>query len=203
MKAVSQAGESDVKATKDYSVSVAQYLPPFAQLCAHGKLFGFDMSGGTAKAPVIAMPTTSPEWGIYNANTTAYIVLLRVGVVSESGTLGLGLSVVCTSAKGAQTAVTANYASAVVSCLDGSSATPNAYITNNPTLVGGTPAWVAFDCLNQTSAIAVGSGVVAKVDGMIIAPPRGLIGIEVVGLTGTTALFDVNVIIAELELDTA
>lgn len=195
--------EVDLKATRDGDLRVAQYLPPYAMLCAAGKVFAFDMSGGTAKAPVAAMPTTSPEWGIYNANTSKSIVLLRVGVISESGTLGLGLAVVCASAIGPQTAVSANYTSSVVSCLDGTAKVPLAYLTNNPTLIGGTPAWVAFAAGVQTATIDVGSGRAFLVDGLVIAPPKGMIGIEVVGPVGTTALWDINVVIAEIDLDLA
>ena len=203
--------EVDLKATRDGDLKVAQYLPQYAMLCAAGKVFAFDMSAGVAKAPVVAMPTTSPEWGIYNANAGggAHIVLLQVAAVSKSGTLGMGLSIVATSAKGAQTAVTANYTSAIVSCLDGSSSTPNAYITNNPTLVGGTPAWVVLDTktmarggVTTEEVTMVGAGVVADAKGLIIAPPGGLIGIEVVGLLGTTALFSVTIVVAEVQLDT-
>jgi hypothetical protein len=193
--------ETDVKVSKSGSLYVSQFLPPFALLNKAGKLFGFDTSGGTAKAPVNAMPTTSPEWGIYNSSTTDYLILLQVGVTSVSGTLGLGLAVVVGAAVGIQTVVAADYSGATKTCMNGSGATPRAFVTNNPTLIGGTPSWVTIDCQNQTSAIAVGSGVVGRVDGLVMCPPGGLIGIEVVGLTGTTALFAVNGVFAQIELD--
>jgi len=44
------------------NVSISHALPYYARLAAGGKLFAIDMHAGTAKAPVVAAPTTSPEW---------------------------------------------------------------------------------------------------------------------------------------------
>lgn len=193
--------EIDLKAGRDGDLSISQFLPPYASLVASGVVFAFDMSAGTAKVPVIAMPVASPEWGIYNAHSTKYLVLLKVAVFSESGTMGLGLSVVCAAAKGPQTAVTSNYTAAIVSCLDGSQDRPSAFITNNPTLLGGTPAWVPFDCRDQTELVSIGTGAIAEVDGLIMCPPKGMVCAEVVGLTGTNAQFDVIFVVAQLNID--
>ena len=44
------------------NVSISKMLPDYARLSAGGKLFAMDLHAGTAKAPVVAAPTTSPEW---------------------------------------------------------------------------------------------------------------------------------------------
>jgi len=191
----------NIKASKEGSKWVSQYLPPYALLNKAGVVFGFDTSGGTAKTCVEAMPTASPEWGLYNASTDKYLILLHVAAISESGTMGLGLAVVAAAAIGVQTVVAADYSGATKTCMNGSGNVPQAFVTNNPTLIGGTPSWVAFDLLNQTSAIAVGTGVKARTDGLVMCPPGGLVGLEVVGLTGTTALYDINGIFAMIEMD--
>lgn len=186
------------------SLSVSQYLPKYARLVAAGKVYAFDMHAGTAKAPVTAAPTTSPEWGLYNASPTETMVVLRAGCTLKSGTAGLGLALMMASALGPQTAVSADVASAIKTCLDGSKRVPDVYLTNNPTLIGGTPAWVTLQTtkVNTVATDSVGDGLEADVDGMFIARPNGgMVALEVVGETGTSALYTVSFVVAMLELD--
>ncbi len=197
--------EVDIKASRDGDLRVAQYLPPYAMLVAAGKVFAYDMTAGTGQAPVTAMPTTSPEWMLYNANAGggAHLVLLQVGVASVSGTMGLGLAVVCTTGIGAQTAQTAKYSGSIVSCLDGTSKTPNAFLANNVSIVGTQPSWVVFAAKDQAAVVGVGTGAVARVDGLIIAPPKGAIYVELISPTGTSPVFDITLIFAQVQLDAA
>lgn len=196
--------EVRLKASRDGDLRINQYLPPLAMLCADGKLFAFDMSQSTSKICVAAMPVKSPEWLIYNANPTGgkHIVLVHVGVISASGGMGLGLAVVAAVGIGEQTIASGNYENTVVSCLDGTAKTPNAFLVNDVAMINSTPAWSVFGATDQTAVDAIGTGVTARVDGKIIAPPKGVIGIEVVGKVGTS-LYDVTIVIAEIQLDTA
>lgn len=187
------------------SQQVSNLLPPYARLAAAGKIYVADMSGGTAKAPVTAMPTTSPEWGLYNASETDTLIPLSVSVNLVSGTAGLGLSIAVATALGAQTAVSSNYSGAIISCTDGSNDSSEAYIDNNPTLIGGTPAWFAVEGtkVNTVATDSVGDTITANLDGKWIAKPNGrMVAFEVVGETGTTALFDIQIVFAMVQLDT-
>ncbi len=211
LRAIRTGGDNEevqLKASREGDLRIAQYLPPFAMLCAAGKVFAFDMSAGTAQAPDTAVPTTSPEWSIYNASPEGgeHIVLLHVGVLLTVGTMGLGLSVLATAGIGDQTAQVANYASAVVSCLDGSARTPDAFIANNKAIIGTQPSWQVLKAKDTTATgvpDAFGIGVVAKADGLISAPPLSSIFVAIVGLAGaTTPLFDTTIVIAQVRLDT-
>ena len=115
---------------------VSGLLPPYAQLAAAGKVFAIDMSGGTAIAPVTAMPTTSPQWGLYNFSANEHMIVIRASVNLASGTAGLGLSIVGAAALGTQTAVTADYAGTTKSATNGSGSSPSVYLDSNPTLMG-------------------------------------------------------------------
>lgn len=186
------------------NLTVSPVLPKYARLAAAGRLFSLDMTAGTAKAPVVAAPTTSPEWGLFNASPTDCLCLLQVGCALQSGTAGLGLSIMVASAIGPQTQVTAHYTAAVASCLDGSQRQPEAYLTNNPTLIGGAPSWSILEQtkVNSVAVNAVGSGLTSWPDGMFIARPNGgMVCVELVGETGASALFDVSAIIAMIDLD--
>lgn len=194
-----------LKASRGGDLRVAQFLPKYAMLSAAGKLYGFDTSPGTAAVPVVDAPTTSPEWAIYNANSSGgpSLVLIAVTAWMSEGIAGLGLCIMVASAKGQQTVVSANATSCVVSCLDGTSKVPNAYIASNPTLLGGAPSWQVMEASDQIGSDGVGEGIVAWCDGLFIAPPGGLLCAEVVAETGTGAKYDLSFIVAEVQLDTA
>ena len=197
-------GDHQVGLDEFGAVSVSHVLPKYARLAAAGRLFAVDMHAGTAKAPVVAVPTTSPEWGLYNASQSETLVVLKAACTLKSGTAGLGLALVGAAALGPQTAVSSDYSGAIKTCLDGSTRKPEFYLTNNPTLSGGTPAWAVLETtkVNTVATDSVGDGLVADLDGAIIARPNGgMAAFEVVGEVGTTALFSVSFIVAMLDLD--
>lgn len=205
IRRVSRRSATDQAGADEFgNLLMSKWLPDYAKLAAAGKLFAVDMHAGTAKAPVVAAPVASPEWGIYNASPNESLVVLEAACTIKSGTQGLGLALMGAAAKGPQTAVSADYTGAIKNCLDGSQRVADFYLTNNPTLIGGTPAWsvLAADAGAGIAQVNIGSGLVAKVDGKLIARPNGgMVAFEVVGPTGTTALFTVSFIVAVLDLD--
>lgn len=180
---------------------VSQVLPPLAELSRMGALFALDTHAGTAVAPVTAAPTTSPQWGLLNFSQNKRMYVLEAAATIKSGTAGLGLALMMATAIGPQTVDASDYASSVKSALDGSGTKPDVIITDNPTLVGGTPAWhvIANTKLNEVATDSVGGGLTANVGGAFSAPGNwGMVAMEVVGETGTTALFSVSFLIAML-----
>ena len=197
--------EVELKASRDGDLRINQFLPPFAMLCAAGEVFAFDMSGGTAQAPSTAAVTTTVEWTIYNADPLKHLILLSVASVLQSGTAGLGHCIMAASAKGTQTAVNSNYSGTVVSCCDGTQKQPNAFLDNATTIVGGTPTWQVIAAYDQIASNGVGEGVVAKakdIAGLFIAPPGGSLCIQPVGETGSSALYDMQALVAQTRIDT-
>lgn len=193
----------DLVATKSGDLRIAQYLPPYAQLCAAGKIFAADTQAATAVSTVNSAVTTSPEWMVYNANEAGgpSLIMILAFCYLESGTAGLGLSLLAASALGVQTVVSAHASSAIITCLDGTAKVPAAYMASNPTLLGGTPSWVAIASYDQIASNGVGEGLVARVDGLFIAPPKGGLCLEVLGEAGSTDKFDVGMVFAEVQLD--
>mgnify|MGYP001607465262 CR=1 FL=1 len=192
----------DAPALKVGGQPASQVLPPLAVLNRMGALFCIDMHAGTAKIPVVAMPVASPEWGLFNADPVKRLYLMQASCTQKSSTsMGLGLAIVAASAIGRQTAVTTDYGGTIKSALNGSQAKPNVWLADNPTLVGGTPAWHVFDATkpNTIATNSIGDGLVAKVDGLLSAPPNGgMIGFEIVGEIGVDSAFTVSFIIAML-----
>lgn len=197
------SGETHVGLDEFGNVSMSKGLPDYARLMAGGKLFAVDMHAGTAKAPVVAAPVASPEWMLYNASADEMLVVIEAACTIKSGTQGLGLALMGAAAIGDQTLVSADYTGAIKTCLDGTQKKPDFYLTNNPTLIGATPAWhvLANDPGNLIASVNIGSGLVAKVHGMLGCRPKGGVAFEVVGPTGTTALFTVSFVVAMLPMD--
>ena len=183
------------------AMQVSQLLPPLAQLNSMGALYIVEAHAGTAVAPVVAPPTTSPQWGLYNYSADKRLYLLRVSVGSKSGTTGLGLSIFGAAAIGPQTQDATDYAGTIKTCCNGSLAKPEVVLADNPTLLGDTPGYHIWECtrLDETANIAIYGGLAAQIDGALLAEPRGgMVAIEVVGATGTTALFTPSFLIALL-----
>lgn len=182
---------------------VSLLLPQYAKLNLAGKLFGFDTSGGTAQAPQTTVPTTTAEWTLYNNSQNEVLIPLHVAVIMEAGTSGLGLSIIGAAAIGKQTAVTSNYASTIMSAMDGSQRSPAAYLDNASTLVGGTPAWVTLKSTDMQGVAgdAVEGLAADHLDGLIVARPGGAAAFDVIGETGTTALFYLQGIFAMIDAD--
>lgn len=197
------SGEQPLPLDEFGNVPTSNALPAYARLAAAGKLYSVNTHAGTAKAPVTAFPTTSPEWALYNHSDNETLVVLQAAISLISGTAGLGLSIAGAVAVGAQTAVTADYASSVKTALDGSAKVPDFYVTNNPTLIN-TPSWFPFEGtkVNSVATNSVADTLVANIDGALIAKPNGgMVAFEAVGETGSSALFSFSAIVAMLELD--
>lgn len=196
--------EMGIVAGKNGDMNVSLFLPKYAQLVAAGKVFAGSTAGGTSVVPIAAWPTTTASWSIYNANSDGtYLVVLQAAVAMESGTAGLGAALIGTVAIGDQTAEVANYSGATVSCLDGSAKVPNAFLANATTLVGTQSSWFVLAQSNMPAAVQVGAGVVCFVDGLMIVPPRGCAGFDVLAPLGTAAKWDFSIVFAQVQLDLA
>lgn len=197
--------EIDLKCSRDGDLRIAQYLPPYAMLAAAGKIFAFDSSAGTAKAPVIAVPTTTATWSLYNsaAGGGTSLVILKVAMVTAEGVTGLGGAIIGTVAVSEQTAETAKYTSSIVSCMDGSAKQPNAFLANATTLIGTQSVWMVLAAGTVAAGTYVGQGLVADVAGMMVVPPHGCAAFDFVSPAGSSPLYDIHILAAQVQLDTA
>jgi hypothetical protein len=173
----------------------------YAELGIARKIYIANSLAGTAFAPAAAPPTTSPSWCLWNGDTRRSLVMLSCGIISISGTLGLGLSMVGAVTIQAQLDATmAAYSGAVVKGASGQAGDANCRVVNNPTILG-TPAYDILAARDQVSAVSVGSGLVADLKGAFIVPPGFAFVLEPVAPLGTTALFAVSFRFASLDLE--
>jgi hypothetical protein len=181
-----------------------QYLPRYAQLAKQRRIFAANTGAGTAVAPVAAPPTTTATWGLFNGEDPGgkSYALLMVTATSISGTLGLGMSLLGTVAVAAVTGTKPTaYASSHFSSLSGGVGGGSKAVFAAAVTMVGTPAWVTLASRDQASAVSVGSGLVANLEGMLIVPPQFVGAATVLAPLGTTALFSVGFVWAEVELD--
>ena len=194
-------GEVRTDAAGRGSVLVASGHAPYSVLSAARAVYAGNTYAGTAKAPVAAPPTTSPEWMLWNGepSTGKTYVMLEAGCISISGTLGLGLALLGGVGLIAETVNPTAYASSVIAAASGTPGGSAARIVNNPTILS-TPAYHALATRDQVSAVSVGSGLTANLEGKYLVPPGFGFALEVLAPAGTAALFAVSFVWAELQL---
>lgn len=178
---------------------MAQGGPPYAWLARNNRIFGATFGTGTAIAPVSAVPTTAAAWDVYNGEPDGGrdLYILLVSAHSVSGTLGLGMSLLGCVSLVRQTTVPTDYASSIKTSMCGGPFDSKAIFDQDQTITGGTPAWINLAARDQVSAVSVGSGVNARVDGFMKVPPGHIAGFTVLAPAGTAALFGVSVVWAE------
>jgi hypothetical protein len=201
---VGMGGPADLSLSEFGNLRTDKFLPDYATLAKARRIYGATTGTGTAVAPVQAVPTTAAAWGLFNGEDPggkSYAILFA-GCHSISGTLGLGLALLGTVATAPVTGTKPTaYANAQVSSLSGSKSLSAAVLASAVTLVVPQPAWITLAARDQVSAVSVGSGLVADVKGMLVIPPQYVGGFTVLAPAGTTALFGIDLVWAELELD--
>ena len=178
---------------------VSQGGPKYGYLARNNRIYGATFGTGTALAPIQAVPTTAVDWDLYNgeADGGRDLYVIQVALHSVSGTAGLGLSLVGCVSLARQTTVPTDYSGSIKTSLCGGPFDSKAIFDATHTLTGGTPAWQTLASRDQVSAVSVGSGLVAPVDGFMKVPPGHIAGFSALAPVGTTALFGLSVIWAE------
>jgi hypothetical protein len=186
-----KGGTSPLQLMPSGALHVQTITPPMFEWARAQKLYGANTGAGTAKAPVTAMPTTTATWALYNGYTGKYLVVTRIYNWSVSGTLGLGMSLIAGLSTAAQSSAPTAYSSSVHAALQPGSPTTQGVFANAVTLAGA-PVWAVEASRDQVSAVSVGSGLTADVQGKYIIPPSYALGAAVLAPAGTSALFGVG-----------
>ena len=69
-------------------LAIAQALAPYAVMAGSRQIFAGNTFAGTAKAPVGAPPTTSPEWMLFNGSTTKAKTRVFLSEIQKSCPVG-------------------------------------------------------------------------------------------------------------------
>lgn len=181
----------DMVADQYGSLQTTQFLPRYAQANVARKMYSASTGAGTAKAPYVAIPTTTATWALYNGGSgNTCLVVTRIWAWLVSGTSGMGEGIMAGLSTSAQAAAVSAYASSVSAVVSPGAATTEAVFGNAVTLAAA-PAWQCW--AGQPSIDASDSTVMqADVDGYYVVPAGFALGAGIYNIGGGTALYGVG-----------
>ena len=196
-------GERPVRLTSQGSLAVAQVEPEYAELARGGRIFAAVTGvSSTFKAPVVAIPSTTATWAVWNGEPDggASYLILQASAFLASGTAGVGGSLIAAVSLIRHAAQTA-YANSILQSLSGGNKDTKAVLANAVTIAGTQPPWIQIAAADWAASTTIGVGLVAPVKGLFLVQPGGLFCLDVLSGVGTTALYGVSVVWAEVEVD--
>lgn len=200
---VGMGTERELRLTGMESLAVANVEPLYSELARSGRRF----AGGcqviaNGIAPVSAIPTTTATLALYNSASDggASICVDRVGFCLGSGTAAAGATLWLAVSNGKPTAPSAasNYSSTPLG-LSGASSSVARWATAL-TIPSGS-AWFQALSTFQLAAANVGQGDAGATLQGVLIPPGYALGIAILSGAGTTPLYSVSAMWAEVELD--
>lgn len=193
---------TNVGLTVDGSLKTSQTLPSRHELAKAGRIYCWSSATATAKAPVTAIPTTAAIFALYNGNPAGLgglaLSILGFSYFQVSGTAGLGAAIIAGVSPTIQAAAVTSATNAIKTSTSGSARASAATFGTDITLAG-TPAWNVWGGSNQPAAVQVGAGVYVPVNGELLVPAGFCLGMSVLSPVGTTALYGMTVVYAEIE----
>jgi len=189
---VVSGNEVEISFSREGGLLVAQLGSPYEYYTRLGRRYCASGNAHAGVVPVAAVPTTLGMWVLYNPrDNDRDFVIDAVSVWSVSGTLGLGMALLCAVSLGDQTTLPADSAGVFKTALDGGPYDSKAIIQSSHTMTGGTPAWSPVATRDQVSAVSVGSGLRSRGDfpGTRVVKPGRECAIHVLAPLGTDAMF--------------
>lgn len=189
----------NLRMSQQQGLCVDQLSPKYLELARAGKLYGANTGAATGLVNVAAIPTVAAKWGLYNGNANKNLVVLKMAAICTTITAPVTFALIAGLPASPQAAAETKYATSLALAINTGQVAPGGYITDAVTLAA-TPLWQTVAVYEGNSGL-LGAAAIAWVDGMYIIPPRFVLGFDVVGSAGTTPLFDVDIIWAELDMD--
>lgn len=191
----------DVGMSQLQSLFVDEVSPQWMELARAGVLYGANNGSAVGLDNVIAIPTTTATYGLYNSNATKHLVVLKIAVMTTTVTAGTTMSLIAGLPATAQASAETKYASSLALPINTRQADPGGYLTDAVTLAA-TPLWQTLASYQGESGL-LGGAATAWVNGMYIVPPSFCLGIDILASDGggNTQLFDVDILWAELDMD--
>ncbi len=196
---VPQKTTQNVRMTQQQSLAVDQISPRYMELARAGKLYGANTGAATGLVNVAAIPTVAAKWGLYNGNANKHLAVIKIAAVCTTITAPVTFALIAGLSPTAQASAETKYAASLALPINTGQVPAGGYLTDAITLTS-TALWQTIATYEGNSGL-LGASAIAWVDGMYIVPPKFALGFDVLGSAGTTPLFDVDIIWAELEMD--
>jgi hypothetical protein len=182
------------------ALAVQPVLPELSELARAGVLYGANNGSAVGLPNVAGIPTTAATYGLYNNHASKYAVVLKIAVIATTVAPPKDFALIAGLPLVKQASAETKYASSLALAINPNSPEAGAYLTDAVTLAG-TPLWQTLGVANLCGEL-LGAGIVAWTKGMFYVPPGYCLGIDIVGSAGTTPLFDVDILWAELDVTT-
>lgn len=209
-----KGGKGPVEARSTFLESLALGLvdPPNLEMTRANRRFILGNSAAiTGQAPVQVMPTTQPQWIIWNADTTRTAFYEEIGMYLVSGTPGVGgilLGAIFSSPvpTGSNLAGTSVSPAGKIANITGSSQGTSALIKSNPSVITSpaAPNWYVLATNPSPNVTAFAGSTFLEhrnLQGAIGIPPGFGLALAVVAPAGTTPTFAPFARWVELEVD--
>ena len=161
-------------------------------------LYACNNGSAVGLGDVEAIPTTTASYALYNGHATKHLVVLKIGAMCTTITSDVTWGLIAGLSPTPQASAETKYANSLALAITPGSPTPGGYLTDAVTLAG-TPLWITLG--SAGAGTLLGNSVTAWVDGLFILPPAYALGVDIVGSAGSTPLYDVDILWAELELE--
>jgi len=190
----------DFRLSQHGSLFTQNFEPEFMELARTNQLYACNNGSAVGLANVAAIPTTTASYGLYNNHATKSLVVIKVAATATTVTSPLDFALIVGLPQTPQAAAETKYANSLAGPLGASGdTTPGGYLTDAVTLAA-TPIWQTVAHYGGNNGL-LGAAAVAWLKGMYVVPPKYCLGIDIVGSAGTTPLYDVDCVWAEMALD--
>lgn len=202
-------GPIDARFTHQESLACALVEPKNLEMTRAGRRFLLGISAGvTGIAPVQAIPTTAPQWTLWNPDTSVAYWLEELLMVLVSGTPGLGGSLWVTDPFTAPATTVGQAAGFTVRSASNGSRASKLLVKSGVTITTpAAPTWFQLDeSRDGITAAAFSTGYAngfgrRDLEGALVIPPLSGIGLAVLAPAGTTPLYAPNARYVEQETD--
>lgn len=189
-------GDRLARATMLGSLAAAQVEPAKAELARSGRRYaGVIGNGATFKAPVVAVPTTTATWCLYNGypDNGDWLFVDSLGFFLASGTVAVGGTLIVAVTNGPVATVPTAYASSVTGSLNGgATGSGTKALLANAVTIPASSVWHPVIGGDWAATTTIGLGLVVQLHGGYAIPPKYGLAIDVLSGAGTTPLFGVS-----------
>ncbi len=192
--------EPGIPISQHRGLFTSQLEPKYIELARAKWLYEANNGSAVGLADVETIPTTLATYGLYNSNAIKSLVVLKISVTTTTITAALGFALIAGLSPTAQASAETKYSGSLALGITPGSPAPGGYLTDAMTMTG-TPLWITLGSNN--AGVLLGSGITAWVDGIFTVPPKFGLGIDILGSAGSTPLYDVDILWAELDLGQA
>ena len=200
LSSIPEAITRNIGMSSQQGMLVDQVSPKWMELARAGVLYGANNGSAVGLDNVVAIPTTTASYGLYNGHASKHLVVLKISAITTTVDSELTFSLIAGLPATAQAAAETKYANSLALPINTGQADPGGYLTDAVTLAA-TPLWQTLACF-QGQATLLGGSAVAWVNGLFIVPPEFCLGIDILASdhSGNTQLYDVDILWAELDL---